>query len=262
MAKKPGVMIYFETGQSIKGLDYETKGRLFEAIMEYGEHGTVPPMDGILAAVWPFIASKIDRDAQSYEKTVQARKRAIYARWWPKYCAENNLDPQNKEAKERWIDQQIEEDAHGYGVVHEYTKNTNVSGAVQTIPTITVTTTGTITGTGTTTGTVTRAGTTGAEPSPPTPTPRAYGLYWNVMLTDDEYLELHAEIPNLQNEVNKLSEYMKSTGKHYDSHAATIRKWAREDAEKEAEKQAKQEAQARRNSGNAFLDALKGGDLD
>lgn len=75
------------------------------------------------------------------------------------------------------------------------------------------------------------------------------------MLTDDEYLELQAEIPNLQNEVNKLSEYMKRTGKHYDSHAATIRKWAREDAEK-------QTAQARRNSGNVFLDALKGGNLE
>ena len=77
-SNKPGVMIYFETGKAIKGLDYETKGRLFEAIMDYAEHGTVPAFDGILAAVWPFIANGIDRDSEKYAETVNKRKRAAY----------------------------------------------------------------------------------------------------------------------------------------------------------------------------------------
>ena len=34
--------------------------------------------------------------------------------------------------------------------------------------------------------------------------------------------------------VGKLSEYMASTGKRYQSHAATIRRWASEDAKKAA----------------------------
>ena len=32
--------------------------------------------------------------------------------------------------------------------------------------------------------------------------------------------------------IEKLSEYMASTGKRYQSHAATIRRWAGEDAQK------------------------------
>lgn len=34
--------------------------------------------------------------------------------------------------------------------------------------------------------------------------------------------------------IEKLSEYMASTGKRYQSHAATIRRWASEDAKKAA----------------------------
>ena len=76
MANKPGVMIYFETAKAIKGLDYETKGRLFEAIMEYAENGVIPEFDGVLAAVWPFIADKIDRDSTKYEGIRQTRAEA------------------------------------------------------------------------------------------------------------------------------------------------------------------------------------------
>ena len=77
MAKeKPGVMIYFETARAIKNLDYEMNGRLFEAIMEYAEFGIVPELDGILAAVWPFIADKVDRDSDRYEAIREKRKEA------------------------------------------------------------------------------------------------------------------------------------------------------------------------------------------
>ena len=76
VSSKPGVMIYFETGKAIKGLDYETKGRLFEAIMEYAEFGVVPEFDGVLSAVWPFVADKIDRDSARYEEIRQTRSEA------------------------------------------------------------------------------------------------------------------------------------------------------------------------------------------
>lgn len=235
MAKKPGVMIYFETGQAIKGLDYETKGRLFEAIMEYAEFGTIPPMDGILAAVWPFVANSIDRDAARYEELVEKRRKAGQA----------------SAAKKQAVADNGQQSSTSVGTSQHVLANVNTGQHIQ--PTPTPTPTSTTTPTSTPTATPARATTSGVENSP-----RAYGLYWNVVLTDDEYLELQAEIPNLQNEVNKLSEYMKRTGKHYDSHAATIRKWAREDAEKEA----KQKAQARRNSGNVFLDIVEGGALE
>lgn len=63
----------------------------------------------------------------------------------------------------------------------------------------------------------------------------AYGRYQNVFLTDDELTELQKELPALwQTYVDRLSEYMASTGKQYQNHAATIRRWAVEDRKKAA----------------------------
>ena len=62
---------------------------------------------------------------------------------------------------------------------------------------------------------------------------RAYGRYQNVFLTDEELADLQASFPTVWGQyIEKLSEYMASTGKRYQSHAATIRRWAGEDAKK------------------------------
>lgn len=64
---------------------------------------------------------------------------------------------------------------------------------------------------------------------------RAYGRYQNVFLTDEELADLQASFPTVWDQyIEKLSEYMASTGKRYQSHAATIRRWAGEDAKKAA----------------------------
>ena len=63
----------------------------------------------------------------------------------------------------------------------------------------------------------------------------AYGRYQNVFLTDGELADLQASFPTVWGQyIEKLSEYMASTGKRYQSHAATIRRWASEDAKKAA----------------------------
>lgn len=59
---------------------------------------------------------------------------------------------------------------------------------------------------------------------------RAFGRYGNVFLTEAEVAELQADLPAVWQEyIERLSEYMASTGKTYKSHAATIRRWAKED---------------------------------
>ena len=64
---------------------------------------------------------------------------------------------------------------------------------------------------------------------------RAYGRYQNVFLTDEELADLQASFPTVWGQyIEKLSEYIASTGKRYQSHAATIRRWAGEDARKAA----------------------------
>ena len=61
----------------------------------------------------------------------------------------------------------------------------------------------------------------------------AQGRYRNVFLTEDEVAELKADFPTVWREyIERLSEYMASTGKTYKSHAATIRRWAKEDRSK------------------------------
>ena len=60
-----------------------------------------------------------------------------------------------------------------------------------------------------------------------------YGRYQNVFLTDEELADLQDSFPAVWEQyIEKLSEYMASTGKRYQSHAATIRRWAGKDAKK------------------------------
>lgn len=60
-----------------------------------------------------------------------------------------------------------------------------------------------------------------------------YGSYKNVLFTEEEYAKLQAEYPTDYSErIERLSEYIASTGKSYKSHLATIRSWARKDGAK------------------------------
>ena len=54
-----------------------------------------------------------------------------------------------------------------------------------------------------------------------------YGEYKNVLLTDGEYQKLQEMFPDLNDRIERLSEYVASTGKSYKSHSATIRAWSR-----------------------------------
>ena len=63
------------------------------------------------------------------------------------------------------------------------------------------------------------------------PSARKYGEYQNVLLTDEEMDKLKAEFPSdWAARIERLSEYIASSGKKYRSHLATIRSWSRKDA--------------------------------
>lgn len=77
-------------------------------------------------------------------------------------------------------------------------------------------------------------------PEPPPPPPEKpkkkevvrhkYGEYQNVLLTDDQLADLQKLFPNdWQARIERLSEYIASTGKTYKNHYATIKSWARKD---------------------------------
>lgn len=62
------------------------------------------------------------------------------------------------------------------------------------------------------------------------PVRHKYGEYNNVLLSDEDYDKLVNEFPiDYQERIERLSEYMASTGKSYKNHLATIRNWARKE---------------------------------
>ncbi len=70
-----------------------------------------------------------------------------------------------------------------------------------------------------------------------TPAPAAYGKFYNVFLSDAEIDALKKELPGRwEYYIDRLSVHIASSGKKYNNHAATIYKWAQEDAGKAAPK--------------------------
>lgn len=66
-----------------------------------------------------------------------------------------------------------------------------------------------------------------------------YGEYGNVLLSDEDLNKLKAEFPaDWQQRIQRLSEYIASSGKSYKNHIATIRNWARREKPRAAVKPA------------------------
>lgn len=79
----------------------------------------------------------------------------------------------------------------------------------------------------------------------PAPTRHKYGTYKNVLLTDQDLDKLMREFPcDWGERIERLSEYMASSGKRYKDHLATIRNWARRD-------------RPQQKKGSSFLDLVE-----
>lgn len=77
---KPGVMFYFNLRPCIKRLSVEEKGQLFEAILDYGELGVMPDVDGALGVAWDFVQQHIDFDSAQYDRKVLLKRYAVFVR--------------------------------------------------------------------------------------------------------------------------------------------------------------------------------------
>lgn len=86
-------------------------------------------------------------------------------------------------------------------------------------------------------------------------TEREYGTFSNVLLTPDEYADLKNQFSDYESKINYLSQYLKSSGKEYADHYATIIKWANEDTVKEIKN--KQNKNPERLNGESSFDLDK-----
>lgn len=86
------------------------------------------------------------------------------------------------------------------------------------------------------------------EAAPPKTSRHKYGMYENVLLSDEEYKKLTEEFPHdYTARIERLSEYIASSGKKYKNHLATIRTWARKEAETKPRN-------GNQRNGNVFLE--------
>ncbi len=83
---------------------------------------------------------------------------------------------------------------------------------------------------------------------------RGYGTFSNVLLTPDEYADLKNQFSDYESKIDYLSQYLKSSGKEYADHYATIIKWANEDAVKEIKNKQKQNQKQDRINGKPSFD--------
>lgn len=90
------------------------------------------------------------------------------------------------------------------------------------------------------------------------PTRHKYGEYKNVLLSDEELEKLKVEFSaDWSERIERLSEYIASSGKSYKNHLATIRKWAKADAEKKSSEPTQGTKTPTKSKFNNYTDANK-----
>lgn len=195
---KPGVMFYFEVRPCLKRLNLEEKGLLFEAILDYGEFGEEPSLDGMAGLAWDFLRPKLDRDAMRYDKQLEQKQYAVYVREAKKKGEESLSFDDWKSSRDIGEEQLISPDIGRYPNTKLQTTNPKPQTDIK-------------------------------ADKPPKPVRHKYGEYQNVLLTDEEYEKLKSEIPEYKDMIERLSSYIASSGKKYKNHLATMRNWYRKE---------------------------------
>ncbi len=77
---RPGIMLYFDILEPIRVLPDAEKGQLLVAMLEYGQSGTVPEFNGMLALAWGFVKPKLDKDEEAYKDSVIQRQYAAFCK--------------------------------------------------------------------------------------------------------------------------------------------------------------------------------------
>lgn len=71
-----GFLLFYDYRQHLALLSDEERGRLLMALIDYGEKGIEPEVDGALMMAFSFIRAQIDRDRAKYEEKCRKRREA------------------------------------------------------------------------------------------------------------------------------------------------------------------------------------------
>ena len=216
---RPGIMLYFDILEPIRVLPDADKGRLLVAMLEYGQSGTVPEFDGMLALAWGFVKPKIDKDEAEYNLSVLRRQFATV-------CRERKKKGEPEITFDEWLK------ANGN---HDNQKASMVTNDNQWYPTTTTPTTPSTTpNTSTTTAAAATTNTTEDTAAAADRNVKVLGgvLGKNVVfLSDEQIADLldQMDVDTFDYYVDKLSSFIIKNDAKVKNHYETILKWWHED---------------------------------
>lgn len=213
MEKITYIRVFVDYLEAMEPLGDAEKGRLFTSLLTYARTGEAPQLCGNERFLFPMMRAQIDRDnAVAYDLSEKRSKAA-------------NAANARKRSKCTQVQQMHASVANACNCTHNndndnYNDNNNYSPPE------------------------------GVPPSPPEHLPASapkkprkadavrheYGAYRNVLLSDEDLAKLREEFPDWEARIERLSEYIASTGKSYKNHLATIRAWAKRDAQSPQQK--------------------------
>ena len=221
---RPGIMVYFDMLGPIKVLPDADKGRLFVAMLEYGQSGILPEFDGMLALAWGFVKPKIDKDEAEYNQSVLRRQYATT-------CRERKKKGEPEISFEEWL-KTIDNQNH-HMIPHGNQKPSMMINDNQWYPTTTTTPT-----TITTTATAAAATTITTDDGGGDGTDR-YVKVLNgelgkgvVFISDEQFSDLldKMDLDTFNHYVDKLSNFIIKNDARVKNHYETILKWWRQDS--------------------------------
>ena len=221
---RPGIMVYFDMMGPLKVLPDTDKGRLFWAMLEYGQTGKMPEFEGMLELAWEFVKPKIDKDEAEYNLSVQRRQYATT-------CRERKKKGEPEISFEEWLK------TIGSPKTSMMTNDDQWYPTTTTTPstsTTTTTTPSTSTTTTTATAAAATANTTVDTAAAADSTVKVLGgeLGKNVVfLSDEQFSDLleRMDLETFNYYVDKLSNFIIKNDAHVKNHYETILKWWHED---------------------------------
>ena len=215
---RPGIMLYFDILEPIKVLPDADKGRLLVAMLEYGQKGTVPEFEGMLALAWGFVKPKIDKDSDEYNRTVLKRQYAAF-------CRDRKKKGEPDISFEEWL---MTIDDHSCQVI---------SSDIKWYPTTSTTPTPSTSTNTSTSITTAAAATTNTNDDTAAATDRKVNVLGGelgknvVFLSEEQISDLLDKmgIETFDYYTDKLSTFIINNGAHVRNHYETILKWWRQD---------------------------------
>lgn len=213
MEKITYIRVFVDYLEAMEPLGDAEKGRLFTSLLTYARTGEAPQLCGNERFLFPMMRAQIDRDnAVAYDLSEKRSKAA-------------NAANARKRSKCTQVQQMHASVANACNCTHNNDNDNNNDNNNYSPH-------------------------EGVPPSPPEHLPASapkkprkadavrheYGAYRNVLLSDEDLAKLREEFPDWEARIERLSEYIASTGKSYKNHLATIRAWAKRDAQSPQQK--------------------------